>query len=256
MLTIKFKGLTFKLPNEDKLFKFKIHRFVDEVHDVLKMLDLRENGIFFEIGLCFGVTSITALKTGRFKEAHGMEAHRLNCKLSEVNKKINSVPLHIHNYGASDSAGVGHIASAPRDNIGGHIVTHEPGTGDKVELITIDELLEKKNIDPKEITLVWCDAQGSEGKLLKGAKKILESKVHWVMEIAPDLLTKNGTSLDELMQLVTPCFKKVADLKENNPAVKDIGHLRNIYEKYKSIRKFVSEGVTKSSHTNVLLYPE
>jgi len=104
--------------------------------------------------------------------------------------------------------------------------------------------------------LVWCDAQGSEGKLLKGAKKILESKVPWVMEIAPDLLTKNGTSLDELMQLVTPCFKKVADLKENNPAVKDIGHLRNIYEKYKSIRKFVSEGVTKSSHTNVLLYPE
>lgn len=255
MITVKFKDLTFKLPNEDKIFKKKIHRFVNEVHDVINLVDLKPKGIFFEIGLCFGVTSITALKTGLFSAAHSMEAHDYNCKLANINAQINDVSINIHNYAASDVSGEGHIAKVSRENIGGHVVTHEPGKGDKVNLITVDDLIEKEGIDPKKISILWCDAQGSEGKILKGAKSVLKQGIPWVMELAPDLLELNGTNCKELLSLLTPYFSRVADLKETDPRQRNIEELKHIYTHCQEVRKPVSEGVTKSSHTNVLLYP-
>jgi FkbM family methyltransferase len=255
MLTVNFKNLIFKLNNEDQLFKRKMHRFVNEVPEAFDKVEFPSGGIFFEIGLCFGVTSITALKTGRFKEAHGMEPNKLNCELAALNKKLNDVPLIIHPYAASDAPGVGHIADVSKSNIGAHVVTHTPGAGDEVSLITIDELLEKEKINPEEITFVWCDAQGSEGKLVKGASKILAQKVPWVIEVAPDLLMQNNTTVDDLVEGFGPHFKGVADLKEKDLNIRPIEELKDIHDYYLNLRKPVSQGVTKASHTNVLLYP-
>jgi FkbM family methyltransferase len=255
MITVKFKDMTFKLPNGDQLFKRKMHKFVNEVPEAFSKVSFPDGGVFFEIGLCFGVTSITALKTGRFRKAHGMEPNKLNCDLAALNKKLNNSDITIHPYAASDASGVGHIADVSMSNIGAHVVTHEPGQGDTVSLITIDELLDKEKIDPKEITFVWCDAQGSEGKLVKGASKLLAQSVPWVIEVAPDLLSQNDTTADDLVESLKPHFQGVFDLKQKELNIRPIEELKDIHDYYLNLRKPVSPGVTKASHTNVLLYP-
>jgi FkbM family methyltransferase len=255
MLTVNYRGLSFKLPKQDKLFRLKMHKFVDEVPETVKLANVQPGGVFFEIGLCFGVSSITAVKTGLFRKALAMEADRGNCTLAAINKELNNADVTIYPYAASDVSGKGSIELSSRDNIGGSVVFHEDTGANTIDLITIDELIEKEKIDVSEITFVWCDAQGSEGRLIKGASKLLERKIPWTIEVAPELLENLGTTKEELLSLVAPHFSSVIDLKDATATVRPVADIVDIFSHYKELRKPIGDGRTKASHTNVLLLP-
>jgi FkbM family methyltransferase len=255
MITVNYRGLSFKLPKQDTLFRTKIHRFVDEVPDTVKLANIQPGGVFFEIGLCFGVSSITAVKTGLFRKALAMEADRGNCTLAAINKELNKADVTIYPYAASDVSGKGSIKLNSKANIGGSVVLHKDTGANVIDLITIDDLIEKEKIDVNEITFVWCDAQGSEGRLIKGASKLLARKIPWTIEVAPELLENLGTSKEELLSLVAPHFKSVIDLKDTTAAVRPVSDIVDIFSYYKELRKPIGDGKTKASHTNVLLVP-
>jgi FkbM family methyltransferase len=255
MITVDYRGLKFKLPEQDKLFSKNMYKFVDEVYNTVKLANIKPGGVFFEIGLCFGVSSITAVKSGMFRKAHAMEADRGNCTLAAINKELNKANVSIYPYAASDISGKGSLVLSSRSNIGGNVVTHEDNGSNTIDLITIDELIDKENIDISDITLVWCDAQGSEGRLIKGASKLLAKRIPWTIELAPDLLESLGTTKEELLSLVVPHFTKLIDLKDVTSKVRPVQELVDVFSYYKELRKDIGNGKTKASHTNVLLIP-
>jgi FkbM family methyltransferase len=255
MITVDYRGLSFKLPEQDTLFSKNMYKFVDEVYNTVKLANIKPGGVFFEIGLCFGVSSITAVKSGMFRKAHAMEADRGNCTLAGINKELNKADVAIYPYAASDISGKGSLVLNSRSNIGGNIVTHEDNGSNTIDLITIDDLIAKENIDISDVTLVWCDAQGSEGRLIKGASKLLAKRIPWNIELAPELLERLGTTKEELLSLIEPHFTKFIDLKDVTAKIRPVQEIVKVFSHYKELRKDIGNGKTKASHTNVLLIP-
>ena len=62
---------------------------------------------------------------------------------------------------------------------------------DSVDLITFDEYLEEKHIDPMTLKYIWVDVEGHEARFFKGAEKALEkSNASVFMELQPGLYTE------------------------------------------------------------------
>ncbi|MEQ9371194.1 MAG: FkbM family methyltransferase [Coleofasciculus chthonoplastes F3-SA18-01] len=68
-----------------------------------------------------------------------------------------------------------------------------------VEMISLDSYAEHKNIKP---TLLKIDVEGYETEVLKGAKKILETTPKLEIEIHTEILSRQNTSVQEIMELI------------------------------------------------------
>lgn len=100
----------------------------------------------------------------------------------------------------------------------------------RVETTRLDTLLQALRLAPERIAFVWCDVQGSEGAVVRTGKPLWQAGVPLWMELAPELLRRQGT-LEQFFSDAQECFLEFVTLRalsKNGIAVprQPIGELR------------------------------
>ena len=150
---------------------------------------------FLDLGANIGTSAITALRSHDFERAVACEPEPENYRLLKVNATMNDVDdlLTALQVAVSDQRGTASLALDPL-NSGGHFVAngdtaHETVT---VETVSVDYLIERGVLDSQAVGLIWIDAQGYEGHIVKGASSLIELGVPIVMEFHPLMLQRTG----------------------------------------------------------------
>jgi FkbM family methyltransferase len=82
----------------------------------------------------------------------------------------------------------------------------------------VDAWMEHVGCDPRAVTFVKVDVQGSEIDLLRGATALLARRqAAWQLEIDPGLLAKAGRGVPELLALVRAHFTHFIDIGSPKP---------------------------------------
>jgi len=180
--------------------------------ELLKKL-LKKNMTVVNIGANIGYyTLIAANYVGSDGKVYAFEPAPKNYKLLvrniEENGYKNILPIQV---AVSDKKGTLKFF-LDKSNLGGHSLAkqniNEKNSFVEVETNSLDNFFEKYNKDPK-VDLIQMDAQGSEGLILDGAKKIIgNNKLKIIMEFWPYGLNNVGTdALDLLKRLENYGFK-------------------------------------------------
>jgi FkbM family methyltransferase len=183
------------------------------------------NGILLDIGSNIGTTCVPLLKRGYFEKSLAFEPEPKNVALLRRNIESNALSdrIEVCPFALSSEEGKAELFISPK-NFGDHRVRADATDGtvaDRkrigIELKTLDRTLEEKNIPIERISLAWIDTQGHEGKVLKGARSLLNSSVPMVLEFWPEGLIASGESLDELCNLLASAYKSFYVLQDSTP---------------------------------------
>lgn len=120
-------------------------------------------------GAYFGDSALVLHDITKSK-VYGFEPNKHNYSLLEniITKNAKQdiiIPIH---KGLSEISGIGYINDA---NISAGSKLSDNTDGSKIELISIDDFIEKNNI--KDLGLIHLDVEGLETKVIQGAKKII-----------------------------------------------------------------------------------
>jgi FkbM family methyltransferase len=174
-----------------------------------------------EIGANIGSHTVELLR--RYGAGHvvAIEPDRDNCNLLRQNVVANDVADHVTllTLALSDTDGAVELELS-HVNSGDHRVrvTDPPANGAESERATVevraarfDSLVDSGEIDLGTTGLVWMDAQGHEGHILRGAQRLLESPVPVVMEYWPYGLRRAG-GLEVLHEALAAHYTHVIEI--------------------------------------------
>ncbi len=191
------------------------------------------------VGANIGGISIPALTRKFFKEAILIEPEQLNFRILMVNIYLNELEKRVtaHNIALTDknNSQCRLVLNNVR-NFGDHRIANGPIESDTLNEKSISvvkgETLDK--IAPnlkRENSLIFMDAQGHEGFILRGAKQNIKKKIPIVLEFTPRWIKENG-SYDYFKLLL--CYSVVYDLSEIKPTPVEFNEviLKNLFEKY------------------------
>ena len=166
-----------------------------EILEALGQVHWVRGTTFLDLGANIGTSAITALRSHDFARAVACEPEPENYRLLKVNAAMNDVDdlLTGLQVAVSDHCGTATLALDPI-NSGGHFVI----TGDReqetltVEAVSVDYLIERGVLDSQAVGLIWIDAQGYEGQIIKGASSLTERGIPIVLEFHPLMLQRTG----------------------------------------------------------------
>lgn len=212
-----------------------------------------------DIGANIGTTTVPLLRRFGARRAIVFEPEPSNVRLLAMNCLDNGVldRVCIHAMALSDSDGEVTLALSPT-NSGDHrvLVDGEQPAGDldealratvSVPALRLDTLVERGDVALAELGLVWMDAQGHEGQILAGARRLLGGEVPIVTELWPYGLRRHG-GLDRMCELLAEHYEAVVEMgapeRPMRPAVVPTSELDALVARY--------DGV---SFTDLLLVP-
>ena len=186
-------------------------RLLDRSLQVLGALGL-DNGIrdgaFVDVGANIGTTTITAMHSHGFARAIACEPEPHNQQLLELNLVANGLEdrVEICRAAVGDRAETVQLR-VERFRSGAHEVYFpgppmRPERGNvliDVKQVSLDSLASTGTLDPARVTLLWMDAQGHEGHVLRGASSLTKRGVPVVLELFPKGLERHG-GLDALKE--------------------------------------------------------
>lgn len=174
-------------------------------------------GVMLDIGANTGRMSISRVMLGDVAAVYCAEADSLNYRCLVRNVRDN----HLGGIVMPDQLAIGSDDGVVRleqaKTAGGHRVIDagvEP-TGAIVEVpsLTLDTWLGRLDVDPRDVTFVKVDVQGSEVHVLRGAGRLLACPhVAWQMEVDVEWLGRRGSSLAALFELLSRHFTHFVDL--------------------------------------------
>jgi len=154
--------------------------------------------IMLDIGGNTGRTAIPRVVLGDVRAAYCAEPDPLNYACLVRNIRDNGLrglvmPDRVA-IGAENA--VGRLLRAK--SAGGHKLidpgVHVAGDAIEVSCLTLDTWCERLGVDPREVSFVKVDAQGSEAHVLRGASRLLQMRhVAWQIEIDLALLAERGS---------------------------------------------------------------
>jgi FkbM family methyltransferase len=183
------------------------------------------NGILLDIGSNIGTTCVPLLKRGYFEKSLAFEPEPKNVAFLRRNVESNGLSgrIEVCPFALSSEEGKAELSISP-ENFGDHRVragATDSTVADRkrvgIELRTLDRTLNEKNIPIERISLAWIDTQGHEGKVLKGARSLLNASVPMVLEFWPEGLIASGESLDEFCSLLASAYKSFYVLQDSVP---------------------------------------
>jgi FkbM family methyltransferase len=240
-----YSDLSFNLPDGDVVFSRKLGNFVTEIPKALTHVKLQPTGTLVVIGACFGATVVAGLKLAGMSRVIAFEPDprnrdylERNLVLNDVVEKVTVVP-----HAVAAKSGMARMWWADETNIGGSGIL--PNAPNKVRTVGLDEYL--SDIKVTDVGLVWCDAQGSEPEILKGAANLLKGDVPWGIELAPGLITSGATSFYRPLS----SFDSVVDLRTmlDYPAMPG---LPTLYAHYRDTKS--PNNPNHSWHTQLFVY--
>jgi FkbM family methyltransferase len=187
------------------------------------------NRTFVDVGANIGTSSVTALAEHGFAAALACEPEPMNYRVLRANAVLNGMEdtLHALNVAVSDREGT-LVMAASKMNSGGHRVPSkgESITGETftVQCVTLDGLVQRGQLEPASVGLLWMDAQGHEGHVLTGASSLLAAGVPMVMEYKPTSLRLAG-GLDAVHDAVREHFTHFLDLRGKRDVAQSSGFM-------------------------------
>lgn len=193
--------------------------------EALGQSHLVDGTTFLDVGANIGTSAITALRSHAFGRAVACEPEAENCRLLKVNAAMNDLDdrVLVLQVAVSDSLGVATLALTPT-NSGGHYVVKNGNEEDhltaSVETVSVDYLVNRGILDPDEVGMVWIDAQGHEGHIVKGASQLVDRGVPIVLEFHPEMLESAGgkAMLEEIISTSYTDFVDLHMVDVNDPS--------------------------------------
>jgi FkbM family methyltransferase len=215
-----------------------------EKRDWFEFIPKSSDKLFVDIGANIGTTSIPILLDKCVGRVLAFEPDPDNFHLLQYNIGANGLGNRITavQCALSNSSGTVRFERSA-ENFGDHRVRYQdlPGgsynegtrTTIEVPCMTLDDILGREAIDAGRIAAVKCDTQGSEGFILEGAQKLLQSKIPWIIEFWPYGLQRAGFDRARFVSLVSGAFATFVEFKPGAPARRrptgDIGRLFGEY---------------------------
>lgn len=104
-----------------------------------------------------------------------------------------------------------------------------------VESVKLDEIMSSsESALADQVSLVWMDIQGHEGKFLKGAREFFKAHQHVpvAMEFWPYGIRRSGMSKDDFCGVVKELFQKFYILDEQEPTLRDVNNIEAYFEHF------------------------
>lgn len=158
---------------------------------------LDSKGIFLDIGANLGTTSIYVKKMmNRALHVIGFEPAKVNYDLFRVNCILNQVEdIKTEFMGlSSDNVQKSFFYSVSQSGLSRIVEDNAKGENiNVIEVMKLDDYLDKNKISAEQIDYIWIDAEGHEDEIIEGAMKTLRSKkIPLIHECNPgDYLEKN-----------------------------------------------------------------
>lgn len=159
-----------------------------QVFDALNAIGRKTAGqIFLDVGSNIGTQTIYALHFGGFERAICFEPEPRNACLLQINARLNgfSDRIHIITAAAGDSPGRLTLYLSNK-NSGAHTLRSVGSNHSiSVDVVTVDDTLERLGITADQIGLAWIDVEGFEPEVIAGTSSLLNSKVPFMIEFNP-----------------------------------------------------------------------
>lgn len=180
---------------------------------------------FVDVGANIGTSTIEALSVFGARDGLAVEPEPKNFRLLRCNLVANDLDDRVRTVcaAASASSGTGRLTVSDW-NSGDHRLgqdTLRAGQANRgehsieVPLRRLDDLIVEAGIDLDDIGVVWIDAQGHEGHILKGAPALLRSGVPVIAEYWPYQLRRTG-GLQLLHSLIAEHYDLVIDVRDQS----------------------------------------
>lgn len=205
--TVTAEDMTFLNNSNDECILYHLYskKEIWAKDDMLKFHDMavsrfsfrQEQDIFCDIGANIGTTSLYfKKKIDSDVKILAFEPSKENFKLYRANAILNDIAdedYTIANYGLSDQTCEVSFAYNPKNPGASRVSSDEERVTETVKMITLDEYVEKNNVDVQRIKYIWVDVEGHEPAFIRGAKETLKKiNVPIVMEFSAELYKENG----------------------------------------------------------------
>jgi len=203
-----------------------------------------KNSTVMDVGGYIGMSSIGFLNFGLFSKALIFEPNPNSFSLIERNIKQNNFSNRISAFNlALSNENSNLLMELSHKNFGDHRIRQE-GEVEKghykeenrkiisVTSTSLDEFIKENNeIYFDDVSMVWMDIQGHEGKFLQGAYDFLsKQKIPVVMEFWPYGLLRSGTTKDEFLSIIKKLFTHFYIVDKECPELQDISQVEVLFD--------------------------
>jgi FkbM family methyltransferase len=216
---VEISGVPWWIPRDERS-EGRVERLREHGFPLRAILQTREvalGGIMLDLGANIGRTSATRMLLGDVRGVYAAEPEPINyaCLVQNV------VEHGLRGFVLPDRIAIGatrgEVQLRRSRYIGGHRVVYGSAKESTdiipVPLWPVDEWIEHVGIEADAVTFVKVDTQGAEVGVLRGASSLLERRqAAWQVEVDPDLLSRAGTSVGDLLGLLERHFTHFIDL--------------------------------------------
>jgi FkbM family methyltransferase len=218
-----------------------------------------------EVGANIGTETVSLLKRHGAERVLAFEPDAENVRMLRANVALNGVHdrAEVHELALSDVDST-LLLECSADNWGDHRIRVAEPQGDdlrdegrrptvEVAARRLDSLVESGELDLASVDLVWMDAQGHEGHVLAGARRLIAAGIPVLTEYWPYGLRRAG-GLDRFHALVAEGYSTIVDLRtgrDEPPVTLDAARVAELAEKY----TVDEHGDRFSPHTDLVLLP-
>jgi FkbM family methyltransferase len=171
-----------------------------------------------DVGAHVGTTTVAALRVQGFANAIAIEPNPEMRRLLAANLALNGLEdvTTVLPFALGEHDDRAALLVQPGSTGASRVVAEQTVDADvRVSVTTLDTLVEQGAIDPETIGLVWIDAQGNEGGVLRSASSLLDRGIPVVTAVRPQKLAAQGhTSF--LVDAIREFCTHLVDLREPN----------------------------------------
>jgi len=213
---------------------------------LIKNGDIKQekNRMLMDVGGYIGMSSIGFLNFNLFDSSVIFEPNPDSFSLIERNIKQNNFSDQISAFNiALSNKSSKLLMELSHKNFGDHRIRQEGNVKKghyqeesrkviSVRSVTLDEFIsENKHVNFKNISMVWMDIQGHEGKFLQGASNFLTSqKIPVVMEFWPYGILRSGTTRDEFLTSLNELFTHFYAVDNEFSELQEISNVEKLFD--------------------------
>ncbi len=170
----------------------------------VKMLDLKEGDIAFDVGANLGWYSNLLATQFEGIEIHSFEPDPQNYELLQHNLKVNQADGVITNQlGIGEHTETKQLHLYKKSNIGRHSMLEiNEGPTIDVETVSFDDYMDAKGLDYSRVSFLKIDIEGFEYFAFLGGKKFLEHVPIIMAEFSPGYMREGGVEPAGLLDLL------------------------------------------------------
>lgn len=204
--------------------------------------------VMLDVGGYIGMISVGFVRHGTFARALAFEPNPNNFRLLQKNIVQNGLGNKVtaYNVALSDRKETLSMELSAK-NYGDHRIREasDENTGDHygeagrklitVESVRLDEIMQgSEAAQADQVSLVWMDIQGHEGKFLRGASEFFRTHPHApvAMEFWPYGIRRSGMSKEDFCGVVKTLFKQFYILDEATPTLRHVAEIDSFFDHF------------------------